>query len=74
MDKIKEYINWNIIVWFMLFVCVFVFFSCGATDDEKPDQIMIDSDMLDETSPISESASNQDHINVEATLVAQTLL
>lgn len=72
MNTIKEYINWNIVVWFMLFISVFVFFSCGATDDEKPDQMMIDSDILDETSPISESSSNQDHINVEAALVAQT--
>ena len=45
MDRIKECINWHIVVWFMLFICVFIFFSCGATDDEKPDQMMIDSEV-----------------------------
>ena len=72
MDGMKEYINWHIVVWFMLFIGVFIFFSCGATDDEKPDQMIMDSDTLDETSPISESSSNQDQINVEEVLVAQT--
>lgn len=64
--------SWHIVVWFMLFICVFVFFSCGATDDEKPDKMTIDSDTLDETSPVSEPTSGQDQNNVEAALVRQT--
>ena len=56
----------------MLFISVFVLFSCGATDDEKPDQMIIDSDTIDETSPITEPSSNQDQMNVKDTLVAQT--
>ena len=72
MDRIREHMSWHIVVWFMLFICVLVFFSCGATDDEKPDQMMIDADTLDETSPVSEPTSVQDQNNLEAALVRQT--
>lgn len=39
MDTIKDYINWNVVVWFVLFLTVFIFFGCGS-DDDTTDELM----------------------------------
>ena len=64
MVKIKEYIHWNIVVWFMLFICVFIFFGCGADDDKESESILIESETTDVTS--NEIEQNNDAVRLEA--------
>ena len=49
MYKIKDYIKWNVIVWFMLYICVFVFFGCGTADDENPESPLMEPETTDVT-------------------------
>ena len=57
MVKIKEYIHWNIVVWFMLFICVFIFFGCGSSDDENPESPLMES----ETTNVTPDNTGQDN-------------
>ena len=49
MHRIKDYLNWNVVIWFMLFLGVFIFFSCGSDDESNVEQILADSNVTDET-------------------------
>lgn len=70
MDKIRDYINWNIVVWFMLFICVFIFFSCGSSDDENPETPLMESETTDTTSENTTASNNiaqdDDAVRLEA--------
>ncbi len=50
MHRIKDYINWRVVVWFMLFLGVFVLFSCGSVDDDGLEQPLVESETTDVTS------------------------
>ena len=69
MVKIRDYINWHIVVWFMLFICVFIFFGCGAADDENPESSLIESETTNMTSdnPLTSdnTESNNDTVQLE---------
>ena len=49
MSRIREYFNWNVIIWFMLFIGVFIFFGCGNTDESTVDNMLVDSSETEET-------------------------
>lgn len=70
MVKIKEYIHWNIVVWFMLFICVFIFFGCGADDDKEAESTLIESETTDVTSdntiPADNIGQNNETVRLEA--------
>ncbi len=70
MDRIREYKNWHIVIWFMLFISVFVIFGCGTADDEKPDQMLTDSETLDETSTTAESTTVHENNTEQVELIA----
>lgn len=70
MDRIREYKNWHIVIWFMLFISVFVIFGCGTADDEKPDQMLTDSETLDETSTTAESTTVHENTTKQVELIA----
>ena len=63
MVKFREYINWNIVLWFMLFICVFIFFGCGSSD-ENPEAPLIESETADVTS--NEIEQNNDVVRLKA--------
>ena len=73
MDRIREYKNWHIVIWFMLFISVFVIFGCGTGDDEKPDQMLTDTETLDETSPTTESTTVHENTTEQVELIAQKI-
>lgn len=60
MDIIRVYITWRIVVWIMLFLGIFIIFSCRATDNEGLEQVLIDSKMTDETNQIPDISENND--------------
>ena len=66
MDSIKDYINWNIVVWFMLFLAVFIFFGCGSDDDQ-----LTESETTDLTTQ-TPTTGEQGQINNPIGLEAQT--
>ncbi len=49
MDRIRDSLNWNVVIWFMLFLGVFIFFSCDSVDDSNVEQLLTDSQATDET-------------------------
>lgn len=64
MVKIRDYINWYIVVWFMLFISVFIFFGCGSSDDENPESPLMDSKTTDVISDNTDP--NNDVVILEA--------
>ncbi len=64
MIKVRDYINWHIVIWFMLFISVFVFFGCGSSDDENPESPLIESETADVSSDNIEQ--NNDTVSLEA--------
>ena len=69
MDTIKGYINWNVIVWFMLFLSVFIFFGCGSDDDT--DGELMESETTDLTTQ-TPTTGTQEQINEPIALEAHT--
>lgn len=60
MDRIRDSLNWNVVIWFMLFLGVFIFFGCGS-DDDTNDQLM-ESETTDLTTQ-TPTTGNQEQIN-----------
>ncbi len=69
MYTIKDYLHWNVIVWFMLFLAVFIFFGCGS-DDDTDDQLM-ETDTADVTTQ-TPTSGDQGLINESIILEALT--
>lgn len=69
MDMIKEYINWNIVIWFVLFLTVFIFFGCGS-DDDTADELM-ESETTDLTTQ-TPTTGTQEQISDPIALDAHT--
>lgn len=65
MNIIKDYLNWNVVIWFVLFLGVFVFFSCGSVDEE-------DTEQLGESETVDVPTNDQEQINEPVGLEAQT--
>ena len=72
MDRIKEHLNWNIVIWFMLFLGVFIFFSCVSVDESEVEKILADSNATDETSDPSTTTDDLALIDEPVGLEAHT--
>ena len=68
MERVKAYFNWHVIIWFMLFLCVFIFFGCGADDEEN----LEDSKPTDTTTQPTVTPGEQGTGNEPATITALT--
>ena len=68
MERVKAYFNWHVIIWFMLFLCVFIFFGCGADDEEN----LEDSKPTDTTTQPTVTPGDQGTGNEPATIAALT--
>ncbi len=64
MDRIKDYLNWNVVIWLMLFLGVFIIFSCGSVDDDGLEQPLVESETTDVTS--KDHGQISDPIELEA--------
>ncbi|MYG00097.1 hypothetical protein F4212_13330 [Candidatus Poribacteria bacterium] len=71
MDTIKDYINWNVVIWFVLFLTVFIFFGCGS-DDDTADELM-ESETTDLTTQ-TPTTETQEQINEPIALEAHTFM
>ena len=65
MNIIKDYITWRIVVWIMLFLGIFILFSCGAADDENRNQVLVDAETTDETNQTPVDPDNQEPVSLE---------
>ncbi len=63
MDIIKDYFTWRIVVWIMLFLGIFILFSCRAADNEGLEQVLIDSKATDDTNNISVTPDNNEPLD-----------
>lgn len=72
MDRIKDNLNWNIVIWLMLFLGVFIFFSCGADDESDVEQLLADSNTTGKTSDTSTTIDDPALIDEPAGLEAHT--
>ncbi len=72
MVKIRDYINWYIVIWFMLFISVFIFFGCGSSDDENPESPLMESETTNITSDHPLTSDNTEPDNDTVRLEAHT--
>lgn len=72
MDRIKDYLNWNIVIWFMLFVGVFIFFGCVSVDESEVEKILADSSATDEMSDPSTTTEDPTQIDEPVALESHT--
>lgn len=73
MLKLTDRTNWNIVLWFMLFLCVFIIFSCGNTDEESVDSPLSDNNITNEMTDTSSSTMEPGPNEENASLEAQTI-
>ncbi|MDE0484997.1 MAG: HmuY family protein [Candidatus Poribacteria bacterium] len=71
MDRIKDYLNWNIVIWFMLFVGVFIFFGCVSVDESEVEKILADADATDKMS--DPSTTTEDPTQIDEPVGLETL-
>lgn len=72
MNRIKDYLSWNVAIWLMLFLGVFIFFSCVSVDESNVEQILADPNIADETSDPSTTTEDPAPIDEPIGLDAHT--
>lgn len=72
MNSIKDYLNWNVLIWLMLFLGVFIFFSCVSVDESNVEQILADANATDEMSDPSTTTEDPTQIDEPVGLEALT--
>lgn len=66
MDRIRDSLNWNVVIWFMLFLGVFIFFSCGSDDDSNGELLLTDSEVPDTSTTTEKPVPIDEPIGLEA--------
>ena len=72
MDRVKDYLNWNVVLWFMLFLGVFIFFSCGSDDESNVEEQLANSEVTDEMSDPSTTTGDSIQTNETTGLETKT--
>lgn len=59
MEKVRDFINWQTVIWFALFLSVVTFFSCSTADEEGLEKLLHESGTTDSTTQPLPSTDTQ---------------
>lgn len=72
MEKVREFINWQVVIWFALFLSVVTLFSCSSVDEEGLEKLLEESGSTDLTAQPTPSTEVQAPIDEPVGLAALT--